>query len=170
MYHPLPYSYSSLIPSTKSASPSLHHRIPFGSPHPHCSKYQLLAPSSFSPSPRPYGSSTSSSTSKLSPLSSDASRNQSIAFIGPADVASHTNLNYTSHTYAASTKCQVFHPECYVENEAVQYCYPTFGVDDPELVISGWNSFVWEVGFDTTNWQVRLQSFKAGVTKLPGYF
>lgn len=91
--------------------------------------------------------------------SSDPSRNQSIAIIGPADVASHTDLNYTSHTFAASTECQVFHPACYVENQVIQYCYPTYAVGDPEPVISNWNSFVWRVGFNTSAWQMRLQTF-----------
>lgn len=90
--------------------------------------------------------------------SSDASRNQSVAFVGPSDVTSHTDLNYTSHTYAASTECQVYHPTCLVQNDTIQTCTPTIP-DGPLPAIDDWNSFVWNTGFDTSAWQMRLQTF-----------
>jgi hypothetical protein len=90
--------------------------------------------------------------------SENLTREQSIAFIGPVDPPS--NLRLEADTLVASTHCDVYHPECYVENESPRVCGPTLSnnmLDTPEL--DDWNIFPWTSGFNTTDWQMRLQTF-----------
>ncbi|KAF8507730.1 hypothetical protein JB92DRAFT_2793251 [Gautieria morchelliformis] len=90
----------------------------------------------------------------------DPARSQSIAYIGPASMESSTGVKLSAHTYVAATECQVYHPECFVDSsETIRVCGPasTTVVD-----VGGWNQFVFNVGFNVTTWQMRLQSFLTG--------
>ncbi|KAI0085274.1 hypothetical protein BDY19DRAFT_967127 [Irpex rosettiformis] len=90
--------------------------------------------------------------------SDDLDRQDSIAFIGPVDPPS--NLKIEARTLVASTHCEVYHPECYVKDESPRVCGPTLSsnlTETPEL--DSWNQLAWTAGFNTTDWQMRLQAY-----------
>ncbi|KAF8465185.1 hypothetical protein JB92DRAFT_3063072 [Gautieria morchelliformis] len=86
----------------------------------------------------------------------DPARSKSIAYIGPASMESSTGVKLAAHTYVAATECQVYHPECSVDSSgAIRVCRPNTTVVD----VGPWNQFVFNVGFNVTTWQMRVQSF-----------
>ncbi|KAI0337821.1 hypothetical protein BDW22DRAFT_1363592 [Trametopsis cervina] len=90
----------------------------------------------------------------------DVARTSSVAFLGPAVLP--PNINVTSSTLVASTECAVYHPECHVDQETLQIttCAPAISQDLTEAPpILPWNALPWTKGFDTTQWEMRLQAF-----------
>ena len=84
----------------------------------------------------------------------DPARSKSIAYIGPAFLEAGVHL--AAHTYVASTECQVYHPNCFVQNEAIRVCGPA---NMTPVDVGDWNQLVFTEGFNVTSWQMRLQSF-----------
>ena len=84
----------------------------------------------------------------------DPARSKSIAYIGPASL--DTAVHVAAHTYVASTECQVYHPECFVQNESIRICGPA---NMTPVDVGDWNQLVFNAGFNVTSWQMRLQSF-----------
>lgn len=79
----------------------------------------------------------------------------SMAFIGPAEPSARVHMA-SSHTYAAGTVCEAFHPSCNVQDMLIRTCVPA---TQPSHGIGPWNSLVYRSGFNTTVWRQRLQSF-----------
>lgn len=79
----------------------------------------------------------------------------SMSFMSPTLPDSTISFN-SSHTYAAGTVCEAFHPSCVVRDMAIQVCTP--GTPPPHG-IGPWNELVYGSGFNTTTWKQRLQSF-----------
>ncbi|EGG12028.1 uncharacterized protein MELLADRAFT_89223 [Melampsora larici-populina 98AG31] len=78
-----------------------------------------------------------------------------MSFMGPALPDSTISFN-SSHTYAAGTVCEAFHPFCKVHDMAIQNCTP--GTPPPHG-IGRWNMLLYGNGFNTTIWKQRLQVF-----------
>lgn len=90
--------------------------------------------------------------------SEDLERKDSLAFIGPVDPM--PNIEFETDTLVASTHCEVYHPECYVQDESPRVCGPMLSnniSDTPD--IGEWNKIPWSAGFNTTTWQMRLQAY-----------
>ncbi|KAI0683988.1 hypothetical protein BC835DRAFT_1310761 [Cytidiella melzeri] len=88
----------------------------------------------------------------------DPNRQQSIAFIGPVDPP--LNLMFEAHTLVTATHCDVYHPECYVEDETPLVCAPALSNNLSAVPpLDDWNSLPWTQGFNVTLWGMRLQTF-----------
>lgn len=90
--------------------------------------------------------------------SDDPNRQDSLAFIGPVDPP--LNLDLEANTLVASTHCDVYHPQCFVQDESPRVCGPLQASDTTETPeLDSWNSLPWTKGFNTTTWQMRLQAY-----------
>ena len=90
--------------------------------------------------------------------SEDLERKDSLAFIGPVDPPS--NLVFEADTLVASTHCEIYHPECFVQDESPRVCGPTLSNNASDVPALGeWNKIAWSSGFNTTTWQMRLQAY-----------
>lgn len=74
----------------------------------------------------------------------------------------HTDLNYTAHTYAVSTECQVYRPTCQLDNDKqINTCWPLYNFNNSEVILDAWNRSVWNTGFLVSTWKTRLQTMLA---------
>jgi hypothetical protein len=78
----------------------------------------------------------------------------SLAFIGPPRLPGNLTIT-NAHTYAAGTTCKAYHPECFVADDTIEYCYPNTGELDDQPIYD----FILQRGFTTTSMRYRMQTF-----------